>query len=179
MGLLRSRWLCSALSGELSPPTKSLSTRFVMVGECLWWLVPQDGCTTSSRMMFTSTSCSEPSPLVSLSSSLTSSTVTLSAIPDGYTPKEWEYYPHPITRFITRYLKVGYQELYEVSLHNTWECAKISEMKQLKAEVKRQMAIHGDYKGWYHRQDIARYARLRKQMVEDNIAVRGSNLNDD
>merc|ERR1719323_2583061 len=27
------------------------------------------------------------------------------------------------------------QELYEVSLHNTWECAKISEMKQLKAEV--------------------------------------------
>merc|ERR1712227_1148973 len=102
-----------------------------------------------------------PAGITVLIANLFYSNSELSAIPDGYTPKEWEYYPHPITRFIT------------------WECAKISEMKQLKAEVKRQMAIHGDYKGWYHRQDIARYARLRKQMVEDNIAVRGSNLNDD
>ena len=90
-----------------------------------------------------------PAGITVLIANLFYSNSELSAIPDGYTPKEWEYYPHPITRFITRYLKVGYQELYEVSLHNTWECAKISEMKQLKAEVKRQMAIHGDYKVFY------------------------------
>ena len=41
---------------------------------------------------------------------------------------------------------MGYQELYEVSLHNNWETAKVVEMKQLKAEVKRQMALQGDYK---------------------------------
>ena len=45
-----------------------------------------------------------------------------------------------------KHLKVGYQELYEVSLHNNWETAKVVEMKQLKAEVKRQMALEGDYK---------------------------------
>ena len=45
-----------------------------------------------------------------------------------------------------KYLKTGYQELYEVSLHNNWETAKVVEMKQLKAEVKRQMALEGDYK---------------------------------
>ena len=28
-------------------------------------------------------------------------------------------------RFITRYFKIGYQELYEVHLHNMWECAKV------------------------------------------------------
>ena len=45
-----------------------------------------------------------------------------------------------------KHLKIGYQELYEVSLHNNWETAKVVEMKQLKAEVKRQMALEGDYK---------------------------------
>ena len=49
-------------------------------------------------------------------------------------------------RFIIKHFKVGYQELYEVSLHNNWETAKVVEMKQLKAEVKRQMALQGDYK---------------------------------
>ena len=47
---------------------------------------------------------------------------------------------------MVKHFKIGYQEMYEVSLHNNWECAKIVEMKQLKAEVKRQMAITGDYK---------------------------------
>lgn len=45
-----------------------------------------------------------------------------------------------------KHFKVGYQELYEVSLHNNWETSKVVEMKQLKAEVKRQMALQGDYK---------------------------------
>merc|ERR1719210_1308743 len=54
----------------------------------------------------------------------------LRAIPEDYTPKEWEYFPNPITRFITRYFKVGFQEAYEVHLHNMWEAAKVSEMRQ-------------------------------------------------
>eukprot|EP00088_Acartia_fossae_P062307 TRINITY_DN7517_c0_g1_i1.p1 TRINITY_DN7517_c0_g1~~TRINITY_DN7517_c0_g1_i1.p1 ORF type:complete len:174 (-),score=21.94 TRINITY_DN7517_c0_g1_i1:71-592(-) len=103
----------------------------------------------------------------------------LSAIPDGYTPKEWEYYPNPITRFITRYFKIGYQELYEVHLHNMWECAKVSEMSQLKNEVKRQMAMKGDYKGWYHRSDMAKYARQRRAMNIETTDSRGDHLIDE
>ena len=87
-----------------------------------------------------------PCGVVILTANLLYSNSQLSAIPEGYHPREEEYYPHPLTRFIAKYLKVGYQEIYEVSLHNTWECAKISEMKQLKNEVKRQMALQGDYK---------------------------------
>ena len=101
------------------------------------------------------------------------SNAQLSAIPEDYNPKEWEYYPNPITRFITRYFKVGYQEVYEVHLHNIWEAAKVSEMRQLKNEVKRQMAIEGDYKGWYHRADIAHYSRQRRQMQEEMTDTRG------
>merc|ERR1719415_188423 len=97
----------------------------------------------------------------------------LRAIPEDYTPKEWEYFPNPITRFIVKHLKVGYQELHEVHLHNMWETGKVVEMKQLKAEVKRQMAIQGDYKGWYHRADIAHYSRQRKQMETEMTEARG------
>ena len=46
-------------------------------------------------------------------------------------------------------------------------------MKQLKAEVKRQMALQGDYKGWYHRADIAHYSRQRKQMATEMTDARG------
>ena len=67
----------------------------------------------------------------------------LSAIPEGYTPKEWEYFPNPITRFITRYFKTGFQECYEVHLHCIWEAAKVSEMRQLKKEVKRKKERKG------------------------------------
>jgi len=103
----------------------------------------------------------------------------LSAIPEGYTPKEWEYYPNPITRFITKNFKIGYQELYECHLHNMWESAKVCEMKQLKAEVKRQMALRGDYKGWYHRADMARYARINREMINEQTGGRGHTLQDD
>ena len=101
---------------------------------------------------------------------------------------------------------MGYQELYEVSLHNNWETAKVVEMKQLKAEVKRQMALQGDYKvrdwsvvdntdswlvnitllsadvsilqGWYHRADLAKFARQRRAMMQGNADTRGHQLED-
>merc|ERR1712113_1194159 len=88
------------------------------------------------------------------------------------TPRNGNTTPTP-SRFITRYFKVGFQECYEVHLHNIWEAAKVSEMRQLKAEVKRQMAIEGDYKGWYHRADIAHYSRQRKEMEKEMTEARG------
>merc|ERR1711872_1111336 len=63
----------------------------------------------------------------------------LTPIPEGYVPREEEYHRNPITRLITKYLKTGIQETFEVHLHEMWELGKISEMRQLKAEVKRQM----------------------------------------
>lgn len=36
----------------------------------------------------------------------------LTAIPDGCEPKYWEYYRHPITRFISRYFHHNPQQVY-------------------------------------------------------------------
>eukprot|EP00092_Neocalanus_flemingeri_P025638 GFUD01027795.1.p1 GENE.GFUD01027795.1~~GFUD01027795.1.p1 ORF type:complete len:178 (-),score=31.75 GFUD01027795.1:115-648(-) len=103
----------------------------------------------------------------------------LRQVPEGYVPTEDEYYRNPITRLIMRHFKTGFQENYEVHLHNMWELEKISEMTQLKREVKRQMAIHGDYKGWYHREDIAHYSRMKRVADEHNTACSGDRLQDD
>jgi hypothetical protein len=51
---------------------------------------------------------------------------------------------------------------------------QVSEMGQLKAEVKRQMQIHGDYKGWYHRPDVARYSRMKRAADVHNRDCRGT-----
>merc|ERR1712106_1313847 len=93
----------------------------------------------------------------------------LAPIPEGYHPTEEEYHRHPISRFIMKHFKHGIQENFEVHLHGMWELGKISEMRQLKAEGKRQMAIHGDYKGWYHRQDIAHYSRVKRESNENSM----------
>merc|ERR1719213_962295 len=102
----------------------------------------------------------------------------LTPIPEGYVPREEEYHRNPVTRLLTKHFKTGIQENFEVHLHEMWELGKISEMRQLKAEVKRQMAIHGDYKGWYHRSDIAHYSRMKRRNDEVASGAGGHKLQD-
>merc|ERR550519_182640 len=98
-------------------------------------------------------------------------------IPEGYKPKEHEYYKNPISRLMVKYCKpFGLQQEYEMNMHGVWEGVKIAEMRALKKEVHRQMQIHGDYKGWYHREDIAKYARIQREGDRLNTEQRGSHF---
>lgn len=78
-----------------------------------------------------------------------------------------------------KHFKVGFQELFEVSLHNLWQEKKVMDMKALKMEVRRQMQIHGDYKAWYHRADVAHYTRQWRKIAEEQTETRGHRLQDD
>merc|ERR1712025_493413 len=107
-----------------------------------------------------------PSGLVIALSYMMVGSGELQPIPEGYNPKEWEYYKSPITRFLVKHFKKSLQELYEVSVFTTWENHKVTEMRQLRKEVRRQMALHGDYKAWYHREDMAHYVRVHRGNIQ-------------
>lgn len=75
---------------------------------------------------------------------------TLQEIPAGYKPKIYEYYRHPITRFLAQYFQDP-QEAYERNLHYIMEDYAARDMRLLEWKAKRLMGERGDYPGIYQK----------------------------
>merc|ERR1711874_64598 len=98
----------------------------------------------------------------------------LRPIPEGYVPKEIEYERSPVVRWLkTTFNRPGWQERYERQLHDVWQEEKTINMKQLRDEVHRQMKLHGNYKGWYYRDDLAHYTRVFRKSQESSLECQG------
>jgi len=76
---------------------------------------------------------------------------TLTDIPEGYEPRHWEYYKHPIRRFFAKYLVQSLDERYEISLHTIYVNTMTDRLRGLERKVRRLQHQRGDYKGWYYR----------------------------
>jgi len=75
----------------------------------------------------------------------------LSDIPEGYEPRHWEYYKHPIRRFFAKYLVQSFDERYEISLHTIYVNTMKDRLRGLERKVRRLQHQRGDYKGWFYR----------------------------
>ncbi|XP_053155593.1 NADH dehydrogenase [ubiquinone] 1 beta subcomplex subunit 5, mitochondrial-like [Hemicordylus capensis] len=72
----------------------------------------------------------------------------LAEIPEGYVPEHWEYYSHPITRWITRNCLDSLEKEYEKGMtFISWE-AERAELRRTEKEVSRLMQERGDG-AWY------------------------------
>lgn len=91
----------------------------------------------------------------------------LTEIPEGYTPKHWEYHRHPISRWIARYISVPPQQNYEVTMHAIWEEQQKAQMNLLEKEIKRKMGENQDYEAYYYRPVTAKYYRFTKEVAEE------------
>merc|ERR1711862_745767 len=85
-----------------------------------------------------------PCGALALYSNIVIGPATLKEIPEDYIPKPWEYYSHPISRFLAKYLVTSHQQDYEKYLHYIYEEKEKQEMRLLETKVKKVMAEKGD-----------------------------------
>uniref|UniRef100_A0A1B0D414 NADH dehydrogenase [ubiquinone] 1 beta subcomplex subunit 5, mitochondrial n=1 Tax=Phlebotomus papatasi TaxID=29031 RepID=A0A1B0D414_PHLPP len=98
---------------------------------------------------------------------------TLTEIPEGYVPKQWEYYRHPITRFLAKYLNTTPQQEYEKYCHHIYEENQKKQLRALENRVMELMRERNDYQAYYYRQVIAKYYRVAKKASTDLEEVYG------
>ncbi|XP_050692217.1 NADH dehydrogenase [ubiquinone] 1 beta subcomplex subunit 5, mitochondrial-like [Eriocheir sinensis] len=90
----------------------------------------------------------------------------LAPIPEGYTPKHWEYHAHPISRFLARYVCSSHQMDYEKYLHYMYEENEMKEMRRIEAKVKDLMATRLDSQAHYYRPILTKYHKMVKEEYE-------------
>ncbi|XP_041982283.1 NADH dehydrogenase [ubiquinone] 1 beta subcomplex subunit 5, mitochondrial [Aricia agestis] len=92
---------------------------------------------------------------------------TLTPIPDDYEPKHWEYYRHPITRFIARYIHNNPQQEYEKFLHFIDEEKQKMKLRGLEEQVILKMNQRQDYQAYYYRPMVNKYLRINKKTGDE------------
>uniref|UniRef100_A0A1B6E1R0 NADH dehydrogenase [ubiquinone] 1 beta subcomplex subunit 5, mitochondrial n=1 Tax=Clastoptera arizonana TaxID=38151 RepID=A0A1B6E1R0_9HEMI len=99
----------------------------------------------------------------------------LAEIPDGYVPKHWEYYKHPITRFLARYVYNNPQQEYEKYLHFMYEEDEKAKIRRLTSNIKEKMAERHDYQAYYYKPVTPKYHKYTKEIADKLEGVRGEN----
>lgn len=97
----------------------------------------------------------------------------LAEIPEDYVPKHWEYYKHPITRFIARNILPNPQQEYEKYLSHIFMEDEKRRLRILEKEVKEKIAERGDYQAYYYRPILAKYHRQSKEAADYIESIKG------
>lgn len=91
---------------------------------------------------------------------------TLTEIPEDYEPKHWEYYRHPISRWIARYMVPSEQQDYEKMCHAVFEEHEKARIRLLERKIKKSMAKNQDYEAYYYKPVTAKYLRNQERIMK-------------
>ncbi|KAL5235711.1 hypothetical protein ACI65C_003121 [Semiaphis heraclei] len=90
----------------------------------------------------------------------------LAPIPEGYRPAHWEYYQHPITRWMARYIYPSPQQQYEKYLHTLYEEDEKFKVRMVANKINEMMKDRSDYKSFYYRPISANHHRIAKESMD-------------
>jgi len=93
--------------------------------------------------------CSLPFVLLVLYFNIFVGQATLTEIPEGYEPKHWEYYKHPITRWWSWLLDHPEPMEHEMKMSKMYQISLYVERTQWEKKVEELMKDRQDYKAWY------------------------------
>lgn len=91
----------------------------------------------------------------------------LADIPEGYEPKYWEYYNHPIKQWIAKTFGENPQETYEKAMHVLQTEHEKAEIRRVEQRVKALMEKRGDYQSWYFVPSDSKYAKFYEKNQEE------------
>jgi len=116
-----------------------------------------------------------PACLVTFLANVFIGPATLEEIPEGYTPKEWEYHKSPISRFFAKYFFTTMQQDYERNMFYLMEEEEKRKMRLLSWKVERLMRERGDYPGYvWQPTTIGKYVRKLQEDSADIEYSRGT-----
>lgn len=93
--------------------------------------------------------CSAPFIVIIFVADVFIGPATLTEIPEGYEPEEWEYYKHPLERFYAKYMFHPLPVMHEIKLSSLHQdiCAK--EKREWEYKCEELISERQDYKAWY------------------------------
>ncbi|KAG0692825.1 NADH dehydrogenase [ubiquinone] 1 beta subcomplex subunit 5, mitochondrial [Chionoecetes opilio] len=97
----------------------------------------------------------------------------LAPIAEDYTPHHWEYYSHPIQRFLSRYVYNSHQQDYEKYLHYLYEENEKKQMRLIEKRVKELMQTREDSQAYYYRPILTKYHKMVREEYEQMRHERG------
>lgn len=87
----------------------------------------------------------------------------LSEVPDGYEPRHWEYFKHPLTRFAARYLIVSDEKDEEMIMGCLEYNSEKELLKKLAYRVEKVMSFYNDHRSKFFEPTFADYFRIGRE----------------
>lgn len=90
----------------------------------------------------------------------------LTEVPDGYEPRHWEYYRHPIARFVARYVFYPPELEDEMVMHATEDVSENAIVRSVQNKVEEAMRFYNDHRSSYFTPFYAEMFRVARDDEE-------------
>lgn len=102
----------------------------------------------------------------------------LSEIPEGYQPRHWEYYKHPVARFLARYFFTPVELDHEVELAYYERMSETEIIKSVHRQVRKTMQFYNDHRSGHFLPFYAENVRISRDTVQNKFPIHMSKEGD-